>query len=174
MPPNATREENNKHEYGLWLAVDTKFHKYSKLLLTEKLDESGQITHINHIYADHLETLVPNLKLRGPSAAVSPPHVDNTWELEEKLFDKFLFLKELLGAHNNLHILLHSETVCNKRSIEFIRVKLGFFAFFFVERNGLRGGLTLFWYSNLVNLHTLSSSFGHIDAQITPTNSMPA
>lgn len=62
------------------------------------------------------------------------------------------FLKDLLRAHNNPHILFISETICNELFIEFIKVSLGFSACFFVERNGLSGGLALFWYSNLVNL----------------------
>ncbi|KAI5663971.1 hypothetical protein M9H77_23294 [Catharanthus roseus] len=67
LPPNTSREEKNKQEYGPWLAVDTKYHEDSELLLTMKMDESGQITHINHIHADHLERSEPGRKLHGPS-----------------------------------------------------------------------------------------------------------
>lgn len=37
--PNASRTEKDKQEYGLWLAVDAKFHEDSELLVTVDLDE---------------------------------------------------------------------------------------------------------------------------------------
>lgn len=55
MPPNSLREEKNKQEYGLWFAVDVKYHEDSELLLTVKLDESGQILLINNIRVENLE-----------------------------------------------------------------------------------------------------------------------
>lgn len=74
--------------------------------------------------------------------------------------------------HNNTCILFLSETICNKSSIEPIRIALGFSACFVAQGNGLSGGLALFWYDDLVNVHILSS-IGHVDAKITPTYSMP-
>lgn len=42
-----------------------------------------------------------------------------------------------------------------------------------MERNGLSGGLTLFWHDDFVIVHILSSSVGHIDVKIAPVESMP-
>lgn len=80
------------------------------------------------------------------------------------------FLKNLLHVHNSPRILFLYETICNKRSFEHIRIALRFSACFFVERNGLSGGLALFWYDDLVNIHILSSSASHIDAKIIPND----
>lgn len=60
------------------------------------------------------------------------------------------FLKNLLRVNNNPHILFISETICNKHSIEAIRISLGFSPCFFVERNILSGGLALIWYFDLL------------------------
>lgn len=81
------------------------------------------------------------------------------------------FLKNLLRVNNNPHILFISETICNKYSMEAIRISLGFSPCFFVERNILSGELALIWYSDLVNLNILSSSMGQIDTKITPSDS---
>ncbi|KAI5654966.1 hypothetical protein M9H77_32153 [Catharanthus roseus] len=113
------------------------------------MDESSQISHKNHIHANHLDR--PVLGILG----------------------QFIFLRIFYGRIIIPILFFISKTICNKRPIESIRISLGFSACFFVERKLLSGGLALFWYSDLVNLNILSSSMGHIDAQIKPFGSIP-
>lgn len=61
LPPNASREKKDKQEYGVWLVMDTKFHKESKLLMGVNI----VITHINHIRAGHLEHPVSGQNWHG-------------------------------------------------------------------------------------------------------------
>lgn len=63
-----SREEKNKQEYGLRLFVDTKFQEDSELLLTVKLDESGQTSHINHINASSMEKPLLGRPMHGVMA----------------------------------------------------------------------------------------------------------
>ncbi|KAI5658244.1 hypothetical protein M9H77_27037 [Catharanthus roseus] len=63
LPPNTSREEKDKQEYGFWLVVDTKFHEESELLVNVNLDEAGQIISIDNIRADCLEKPIPGCRL---------------------------------------------------------------------------------------------------------------
>lgn len=49
----------------MWLSVDGKLHENLELLLTVKLDEFGQISHINHISASSLEKPLSSYSVHG-------------------------------------------------------------------------------------------------------------
>ncbi len=57
------------------------------------------------------------------------------------------------------------ETRLEVRCLEFLRVRLGMYGCFGVNRNGYGGGLALFWKSS-VAVHIQSFSNHHIDADV--------
>ncbi|KAI5672020.1 hypothetical protein M9H77_12384 [Catharanthus roseus] len=160
---NPFRDEKNKQEYGVWLSVDGKFHEEYKLLLTIKLDEFGQISYINYINASSLEKPLSHRpfhyamvrydgKRRAGSSrsALLPPRNPTSVELcQVPTAAKNWSKRTVQGTKRKLESGEHE-----------------------AQGNGLSGGLALFWYDDLVNVHILSS-IGHVDAKITPTYSMP-
>lgn len=73
-------------------------------------------------------------------------------------------LTEMLKSHKP-DLLFLSETLAVSNKIEAIASKLGFADFFSVDRQGMGGGLAVFWRKSL-NCKILNHSQNHIDMQV--------
>lgn len=79
-------------------------------------------------------------------------------------------LKEVIKSHNP-ELLFLSETLTVSNKIEELSSKLGYSSFYSVDRQGMGGGLAIFWKHN-VKGRVVDSSQNHIDIIIKETSNV--